>query len=266
MPWDFRTESRSSRGRRLEREARREREEQSRIDREKYNAIDQYLLSGDKQVVLCSYFGHHLNVFAMASQQHVHTLEDRASQLSLRTAALTQSGGYLVLSHYSQTQRVPYVTLWDLRKGTVRKRLRNEPGVCCLAVTDNASRVAFGVADSNKLKVWDPFKRKHKCISGYGDLKFSVSSRLHMTEGGAKAFLLSDKISLWDLDRGSVLSVFSPDARIQCVSPLGGGLLLGLSQSPSLISLRLTSPSVATATRDEGDLFGESSSSEDEDN
>ena len=42
-----------------------------------------------------------------------------------------------------------------------------------------------------RLKVWDPFKRKHKCISGYGDLKFSVSSRLHMTEGGAKAFLLS---------------------------------------------------------------------------
>ena len=75
-----------------------------------------------------------------------------------------------------------------------------------------------------------------------------------------------DKISLWDLDRGSVLSVFSPDARIECVTPLGGGLLLGLSQSPTLITLRLTSPAVARATRDttEGDLFGESSSSEDE--
>ena len=68
---------------------------------------------------MCSYFGHHLNVFAVASQQHVHTLEDRTSQLSLRTAALTHAGGYLVLSHYSQSQRVPYVTLWDLRKGTV---------------------------------------------------------------------------------------------------------------------------------------------------
>ena len=77
-----------------------------------------------------------------------------------------------------------------------------------------------------------------------------------------------DKISLWDLDRGSVLSVFSPDARVQCASPLGGGLLLGLSQSPALIALRLTSPpaAVAAATRDpaQGDLFGESSSSEDE--
>ncbi|KAJ3585371.1 hypothetical protein NHX12_014092, partial [Muraenolepis orangiensis] len=129
MPWDFRTES--------------------RVDREKYNAIDQYLLSGDQQVVVCSYFSHHLNVFAVASQEQVHTLEDRASQLSLRTAALTHAGGHLVLSNYSRTQRAPYVTLWDLRKGTVRKRLRNEPGVCCVAITDDASRVAFAVTESN---------------------------------------------------------------------------------------------------------------------
>ncbi|KAK0131674.1 NACHT domain- and WD repeat-containing protein 1 [Merluccius polli] len=289
MPWDIRTESQASRRRRLEREARREREERCRIDREKYNAIDQYLLSGDRQVcpdvgalrglgylqlavvVVCSYFAHHLNVFAVATRDHVHTLEDRTSQLSLRMAALTPAGGHLVLSNYSRTQRAAYLTLWDLRTGTVRKRLRNQPGVCCVALTDDASRVAFGVTESNKLKVWDPFKRKHKSISGYWELRLSGSSQLFMAGGGAKAFLLSDRISLWDLDSGSVLSVFSPDARIQCPTLLagGGGLLLGLSQGPALIHLRLTSPDIATATRDtttgrEGDLFGESSSSEDE--
>ena len=50
MPWDRRTERHSARKRRLEREAQREKEEQHRLDREKYNAIDQYLLSDDQQV------------------------------------------------------------------------------------------------------------------------------------------------------------------------------------------------------------------------
>lgn len=74
------------------------------------------------QVIVCSYFAHHLNVFRVASREHVHTLEDRASQLGLRTAALTHAGGHLVLSNYSRTQRTAYVSLWDLRTGTVSVR------------------------------------------------------------------------------------------------------------------------------------------------
>ncbi|XP_071402446.1 uncharacterized protein [Centroberyx affinis] len=119
MPWDIRTESHSAKRRRLEREAQREEEEQRRLDREKYNAIDQYLLSGDEKVVVCSYFARHLNVFSVASQEHLHTLEDKMSLLSLHTAALTHTGSHLVLANYSQAQRVPYITVWDLQKGTV---------------------------------------------------------------------------------------------------------------------------------------------------
>ena len=50
MPWDRRTESHSAKCRRLEKEDQREKEEQRSLDREKYNSIDQYLLSGDQQV------------------------------------------------------------------------------------------------------------------------------------------------------------------------------------------------------------------------
>lgn len=70
----------------------------------------------------------------------------------------------------------------------------------------------------------------------------------------------------------NVLSVLSPDAHVQCLTLLGGDnsstLLLGLSHSPALVAVRLTSQSqgvaVATGSRDE-DVFSESSSSEDED-
>lgn len=70
-------------------------------------------------MVVCSYFAHHLNVFSVVSQEHVHTLEDKPSQLSLHTAAMTHTGSYLVLTHYNHDQRTPYITLWDLHKGTV---------------------------------------------------------------------------------------------------------------------------------------------------
>ncbi|CAK6968650.1 RWD domain-containing protein 4 Protein FAM28A [Scomber scombrus] len=269
MPWDIRTESQSAKNRRLEREAQRVTEEKMRLDREKDNSIDQYLLSGDERVVVCSYFAHHLNVFSMVSQEHLHTLEDYKSMLSLHTAALTHTGSHLVLDCYNQDQRSPYITLWDLDKGTVKKRLRNEAGVCCIAITDNASRVIFGVTGSNKVKVWDPFKRNYKSICGYENLTIDISSKLHMTEGGTKAILLSGQLSLWDLEACSVLSVLSLDARVRCMRLLrryDASVLLGLSHSHALIAVRSTSETVTTATpvSTEGDLFGESSSSEEE--
>ncbi|XP_042256653.1 uncharacterized protein LOC121889028 [Thunnus maccoyii] len=269
MPWDIRTESQSAKKRRLEREAQKEKEEKMRLDREKNNSIDQYLLSEDEQVVVCSYFAHHLNVFSMVSQEHLHTLEDNMSLLSLHTAALTHTGSHLVLNSYNQDQHTSYITLWDLHKGTVKKRLRNEPGVCCVAITDNASRVVFGVTGSNTMKVWDAFKRNYKSICGYGNLTIDISSKLYMTEGGTKAILLSGQLSLWDLEACSVLSVLSLDAHVCCMKLLRGckvSVLLGLSHSHALVTVRATSKTVTTATpvSTEGDLFGESSSSEEE--
>lgn len=191
MPWDIRTESQSMKERRLEREAQREKEEEMKLEREKYNAIDQYLLSGDEQVLVCSYFAHHLNVFSITSQEHLHTLEDRNALLNLHTAALTHSGTHLVLTSYDQEERSPGVSLWDLHKGTVDERLQNEPGVCCVALADDARRVVFGVTGSNKLKVWEPFNRTIQSICGYENLRVEASSTLCLTEKGTKAVLLS---------------------------------------------------------------------------
>lgn len=75
---------------------------------------------------------------------------------------------------------------------------------------------------------------------------------------------------MWDLNAGTVLSVFTPDSTIQCVSLLGdvdNTVLLGFSDSSTLIAVRLSNKEgVKTTARSRGkDLFGESSSSEDED-
>ncbi|XP_051510932.1 uncharacterized protein LOC127415919 [Myxocyprinus asiaticus] len=270
MPWDKRTETQTAKRRRQERELMRERDEQQRFERDKFNSIDQYLLSGDEQVIICSYFAHHLNVFSVASEEHLHTLEDRWSLLSLRTAALTHTGGYLVVSNYSEAQHAPYVTLWDTQQGRVRKRLKNEPGICCIAITADACRVVFGIAGFNKLKVWEPFRRKHKTISGYGSLNLNWSSLLFITEGQSKAVLLADEVSMWDLDVGTVLSVFTPDSKIQTLSVLGpenSTLVLGFSDMPTLITMTVSKQNASTksSTVKGEDMFGESSSSEEED-
>lgn len=52
MPWDRRTESKTARKRRKESELQREKNVQECLEREKYNSIDQYLLSRDEKVKL----------------------------------------------------------------------------------------------------------------------------------------------------------------------------------------------------------------------
>lgn len=50
MPWDWRTESKTARKKRKESELQRGNQVQQCLEREKYNSIDQYLLSGDEKV------------------------------------------------------------------------------------------------------------------------------------------------------------------------------------------------------------------------
>lgn len=50
MPWDRRTETQTAKRRRQDHEVKREKDEQQRLEKEKFNSVDQYLLSGDERV------------------------------------------------------------------------------------------------------------------------------------------------------------------------------------------------------------------------
>ncbi|XP_078535057.1 uncharacterized protein LOC144821717 [Lissotriton helveticus] len=266
-PWQRRNETKTGKKRRLDGEVRKEMERLQQLANEKSNAIHQYLLSGNEKVIVCSYYAHHLCVFSLETMTHMHTLESRTSMLFLHHAALTYTGSYLALSNYSDDDKISYVTLWDLESGMVKKRLKKEPNVCCMAITDDASRIVFGIMMINKLKVWDPFRRGHKVLPGYDNLHLTMNSKLEVIEGGAKAILLTDEVSLWDLDAGTFISLFTPDSRICCLSLAADKrtMLLGMSDSPALITLRLASKDKLDLAASGGDLFGEeATSSEDE--
>ncbi|KAG2466202.1 NWD1 protein, partial [Polypterus senegalus] len=262
-PWERRNETKTAKTRRAERELQDEMEQVQQIDREKHNPIEQFLISGDEQVIVCSYYAHHLNVFDLVSESHCHVLEDQTSMLFLHNAALTHSGSHLAISNYNDLDKTSYVTLWDLKTGKVRKRLKNEPNVCCMAVTDDAHRIVFGVMEVNKLKVWDPFKKQHKTIPGYENLRLGVKSQLHLTDEGAKVILLAGDVSLWDLNGGFLISVFTPDSKIQCLSLTCDRktMLIGMSDKSALISLKLMSKEIMKTSTSGLDLFGEQPSS-----
>nr|XP_034969164.1 uncharacterized protein LOC118084041 [Zootoca vivipara] len=264
LPWERRNETMTGKRRRKEKAAKMETELLQQLANEKSNAIDQFLLSGDEKVVVCSYYAHHLSVFSLESMSHLHTLESRESMLFLHNAALTYNGHYLVLSNYSEKEKVSYVTLWNLPMGKVRKRLINEPNVCCTAIADDASRIIFGVMVENRIKIWDLFKHRHKLIQGYEGLHLTVYSKLHILDG-TKAVLLAGEVSIWDLESGTVISVFTPDSKISCMTVAfdRNTVLLGLSDNPTLITLKMLSTNTAASSTGK-DLFGEESSSSEE--
>ncbi|KAH0616128.1 hypothetical protein JD844_027012 [Phrynosoma platyrhinos] len=264
LPWEKRNETRTAQKRRQEKAARLEMEMLQQLAKEKSNAIDQYLLSGDEKVAVCSYYAHHLSVFSLETMSHIHTLESRESMLFLHNAALTYDGHYLVVCNYNEEEKISYVTLWNLATGKVRKRLKKEPNVCCTAITDDGSRIIFGVMLENKIKLWDPFKHRHKLIQGYEGLHLSVNSKLHMLDD-SKAVLLAGEVSLWDLESGTVISIFTPDSKISCMTVAFDrkAILLGLTDSPTLITLKMLSLNTATSLTGT-DLFGEESSSSEE--
>ncbi|XP_075046129.1 uncharacterized protein LOC142106687 [Mixophyes fleayi] len=266
-PWERRNETKTAKRRRKEKEVKREIERIQQLANEKNNAIDQYLLSDNEKVIVCSYYAHHLCVFSLDTVSHLHTLEDKTSMLFLHNAALTYKGSFLALSNYCDANKISYVTLWDLQNGMVKKRLKNEPNICCMAITGAADRIVFGVTSGNKLKVWDPFRHKHKIIPGYENLNLTVNSKIQIIEGGAKAILLSGDVSLWNLDNGTVVSIFTPDSTICCLSLATDRktILIGMSDTSSLVNLKIASQDKDSSYSTGIDLFGEeSTSSEDE--
>ncbi|XP_048366186.1 uncharacterized protein LOC125440412 isoform X2 [Sphaerodactylus townsendi] len=263
-PWERRNETKSGKRRQWEKSVKVEMEKMQKLVNEKSNAIDQYLLSGDQKVAVCSYYAHHLSVFSLESMSHVQTMESRDSMLFLHCAAITYDGLYLVLTNYSEEEKISYVTLWNLKSGKVQKRLQNEPNVCCIAITDDASRIIFGVMVENRIKIWDPFKHRHKLIQGYESLHLTVSSKLHILER-TKAILLAGEVSLWDLESGTLISIFTPDSKISCLTVAFDRqtVLLGLSDSLALITLKILSITCAGSSTGK-DLFGEESTSSEE--
>ncbi|XP_052243480.1 uncharacterized protein LOC127853228 isoform X2 [Dreissena polymorpha] len=261
-PWDRRTESSSAKRRRREKERDEEKRNLEERQKEKQNGIEQFIVSGNLNIVVASFFAHHLVVFNLSSKLHTQTLENENSMLFLHVAALNFDGCCLVHANYDEASKVSYVSLWDTESGQVKKRLKNETDVLAIAITDDGNRVVFGKANK-ELRIWDPNRKSSdsmKSIKGYDSLEFNVNSRIFILNDGTRAVVFAGDISLWDLENATLLAAFTPDTRIEVVSVAMSGQLItmGVHEFPELIVLKMSGRDVKPiADTEHEDLFGE---------
>ncbi|XP_053385274.1 uncharacterized protein LOC123535609 isoform X2 [Mercenaria mercenaria] len=261
-PWDRRTESNAARQKRREKAREEERKHLEEILKEKQNGFEQFIISGDLNVIVASFFAHHLCVFNVGSKLHMQTLESESSMLFLHVAALNFDGSCLVHANYDETSKVSYVTLWDTETGQVKKRLKNEIDVLAIAITDDGSRVVFGKANK-ELRIWDPNKKTPdamKRIKGYDSLEFGVGSQIFTLNNGKRAVVFAGDISVWDLENATLLAAFTPDTRIEVVNVVMSGQLItiGVHEFSELVVLKISGKDVkAIFDVEHEDLFGE---------
>ncbi|ESO83266.1 hypothetical protein LOTGIDRAFT_236714 [Lottia gigantea] len=240
-PWDLRAESDADRERRHQKEKEQERNRLAELKKEKENSMEQFIVSGNQKKIVASFFAHHLCVFDIPSQTHTQVIENEHSMMFLHVAALTYDGDHLVHANYDEESKISYVTLWDLTTGEVKRRLKNESDVCSIGITDNANRVVIGKSP-NELHIWDPMSPNSlKKIKGYSGLKFSMGSKIFITEEGRRAIVLAGDISVWDIENVSVMAVFTPDTKIMCCELAYHDSLItfGLYERSEVIILKL---------------------------
>lgn len=84
-------------------------------------------------------------------------------------------------------------------------------------------------------------------------------NKIFMLKGGSLAIIYAGDISMWDLDKGTVLAVYTPDTRISAMTIAMDGQLLcfGLKDSLSVVSLRLIDNRTDKTTDMGENIFGE---------
>ncbi|KAK3103400.1 hypothetical protein FSP39_018953 [Pinctada imbricata] len=270
-PWERRAESKSAKQRRRDKELELERKRIDDLLREKDNGIDKYLLSGNQKIAVASFFAHHMCVFDIENYKHLTTLVSDSSMLFLLVAALTYSGDYLVQATYDEDLKSSSVILWDCFEGTIKTRLKNESNVMALGISDDAKRIVMGKGNQ-QISIWEPYSSKPlQRLSRSKCLMFDDNSKIFLIENDTRAVVFAGDISVWDLDRGALLSVFTPDTRITCCNIAMNGKLItfGMHEISDIVIMKLISKNTPSLLETEGeDMFGEKpeeSSDEEED-
>ena len=262
-PWERRMETKTARERRHQQAIDEDMMKKEILRNEKSNAIEQYLISEDYSTIVASFYAHHICVFDVNTHAHIHTLYSENCMLFLHVATLTPDGSHLVHANYDELSKISYVTLWHCHSGTMKKRLRHEKNVCTIAISSNADTVVFGKTNK-ELRIWKPGRANTlKKIKGYSGLNFGVGSQIHIVDKGVRAVVFAGDISVWDLERGSVLAVFTPDMKIQCLTVSMDRLIVfGLRDRSEVVTLKLMVNGVMAIAASGENMFDEESSSD----
>jgi len=112
----------------------------------------------------------------------------------------------------------------------------------------------------------DSRKSNLRELHGHDKLDLEFSSKISLVRADSQAVVLARDVSVWDLNEGSLLAIFTPDFLVQGYAlGLGGQLvLLGFADSPELATLQLVSQKTNAIELVGENIFDESESSDDD--
>ena len=153
----------------------------------------------------------------------------------MSTIVASYYGHHLCVFDVPSLQHIQTLENPSSRSGSVTRRTLG------VAMTEEAKQIVIAKT-TNELRVWRPGSGEvPRKICGYVGLDLKAGTRINLLKNGDMAVVFAGDISVWDLVKGCVISVFTPDVSISCltVAMEGTRILFGLYDKSEVVTLSL---------------------------
>ncbi|XP_066263113.1 NACHT and WD repeat domain-containing protein 2 [Euwallacea similis] len=213
--------------------------------------LNSLLVSGDGRVLVCgdeTQKPFPLLVWNLKSKKLLYDLRIPHHDFITSLSAITYEGSYVCcVCHEIDDESPNFIVVYDLQSGTLFKKWKPTCNTVSLEISSQGGCVISGLEDA-RILIWDLIT---------GNCRFSLSghtapvSSLKLDSTGALC-LSSDtegrdrSIRLWDLNKGVLLAVYTPNAKITACEVTSGGqhVILALQGRRDIVVLQLRGPGV----------------------
>ncbi|XP_060535991.1 NACHT and WD repeat domain-containing protein 2 [Cylas formicarius] len=216
--------------------------------------LNSLLVSGDGRVLVCgdeTQKPFPLLVWNLKSKKLLYDLRIPHHDFITSLSAITYEGNYVCCVCHEIDEPSPnFIVVYDLQSGTLFKKWKPSCNTVSLEISSPGGCVISGLEDA-RILVWDLIT---------GNCRFSLSghtapvSCLKLDSSGGIC-LSSDSdcrdrsIRLWDINKGNLVSVYTPGTKISACEVTEGGrhVVLALGGHKDLVTLQLRGPDVLDA-------------------
>lgn len=221
--------------------------------------LNSLLVSGDGRILVCGDETQKpmpLLVWNLSSRKLLYDLRIPQHDFLTKLSAITHNGGYVSVIAKEVDEPSPnYIVVYDLQSGTLFKKWKRGVDTVSVDISSTESCVVSGHSDLSII-VWDlvtgncRWKLKgHRSPPDY--LRLSPSGSILLSRSTSSDIALR----LWSLSDGSLLSVFSPDSRIQASDLTDTYVILSCDSGRRFTSLQLQGPGYTFRAKEE--IYGD---------
>ncbi|CAH1364281.1 hypothetical protein MTP99_000667 [Tenebrio molitor] len=212
--------------------------------------LNSLLVSGDGRVLVCgdeTQKPFPLLVWNLQSRKLLYDLRIPHHDFITSLSAITYEGSYVCcVCHEIDEPNPNFIVVYDLQSGTLFKKWKPSCNTVSLEISSQGGCVISGLEDA-RILVWDLITGNCRwSLCGHtapvSSLKLDPTGSLCLS---TDAECRDRSIRLWDLDKGNLVSVYTPRTNIAAceLTSNGGHIVLALEAQEEVIILQLTGPS-----------------------